>query len=162
MGSRVLEVRPLKPNNKDYFHSGLYQLSSDLDLNLASFPAKKLTILRQLVDRQEPKLLTKCNTMYTLSIMTKVITIKTDDETKKQAQAVAKDMGLTMSALINSYLKQIIATRRVEIYAPEQMTPKLEKLVGKIEKDIKAGNVSPPYDTAEDFLKALHRAPDED
>jgi len=87
--------------------------------------------------------------------MSKVITIKTDDETKKAAQQLAKEAGITLSSLINSYLKQVIATRRIEIYAPEQMTPKLEKLIEQVEKDREAGQVSKPFDNPDDFLKDL-------
>jgi len=100
-------------------------------------------------------LLKNSNTMYILSIMSKVITIKTDDATKEAAQALAKDAGLTLSSLINSYLKQVIATRRIEIYAPEQMTPKLEKMIEQVEKERKRGEVSGPFDNVDDFLEAL-------
>ena len=68
--------------------------------------------------------------------MNKVITIKVDEETKKAAQQLASDTGLTLSALVNSYLKQIVATRRIEIYAPEQMTPKLEKLIEQVAEEL--------------------------
>jgi len=87
--------------------------------------------------------------------MSKVITIKTDDETKRAAQELASDMGLTLSSLINSYLKQVIVTRRIEIYAPEQMTPKLGKLIEEVERERKTGEVSEAYDNADDFLTAL-------
>ena len=87
--------------------------------------------------------------------MSSVITIKTDDQTKKEAQALAKDAGITLSSLINSYLKQVIATRHIEIYAPEQMTPKLEKLIEQVERDRADGKVSKPFDSADDFLKDL-------
>ena len=88
--------------------------------------------------------------------MDKVITVKTDAATKKAAQTLAKDMGLTLSSLINSYLKQVIATRHVELYAPEPMTPQLEKLLEGVESNIKAGNLSPPRDNMDDFLKDLN------
>ncbi len=99
----------------------------------------------------------KSNTLHILSItMSRIITIKTDEDTKRQAQAVAKDMGLTMSSLINSYLKQVIATRRVVLYAPEQMTPKLEKLIEQVEKDRDNGEVSQAFNNVDDFLDDLH------
>ncbi len=88
--------------------------------------------------------------------MNKIITIKTDEATKKAAQELAKELGLTLNALINSYLKQVIVTRHVELYAPELMTPKLEKLLEEAEISIKKGEVSPSYDNADDFLKDLH------
>ena len=87
--------------------------------------------------------------------MNKVITIKTDEATKKAAQELAKELGLTLNALINSYLKQVIITRHVELYAPELMTPKLEKLLEEAEASIKQGEVSRGYDNADDFLQDL-------
>ena len=88
--------------------------------------------------------------------MNKVITIKTDAATKKAAQELAKEMGLTLNSLINSYLKQVIVTRHVELYAPEPMTPKLEKLLKETEEEIKRGEVSRTHDNIEDFLEDLH------
>ncbi len=88
--------------------------------------------------------------------MKKIITVKTDEATKKAAQELAKEMGLTLNALINSYLKQVIVTRHVELYAPEPMTPRLEKLLGEAEEEIKKGEVSRAHDNIEDFLEDLH------
>ena len=88
--------------------------------------------------------------------MNKVITVKTDAATKKAAQELAKEMGLTLNSLINSYLKQVIVTRHVELYAPEPMTPKLEKLLKEAEEEIKRGEVSRAHDNIEDFLEDLH------
>ena len=90
--------------------------------------------------------------------MNTVIRVKVNKETKEAAQEVAKSMGLNLSSLINSYLIQVVATRRVELFAPEKMTPKLEKMIGKIEKDIQAGvGLSPAFSNAEDFLKDLKK-----
>jgi addiction module RelB/DinJ family antitoxin len=90
--------------------------------------------------------------------MNTVISVKVNKETKEAAQEVAKSMGLNLSSLINSYLIQVVATRRVELFAPEKMTPKLEKTIGKIEKDIKAGvGLSPTFSNAEDFLRELKK-----
>ena len=91
--------------------------------------------------------------------MNTVISVKVNKETKEAAQEVAKSMGLNLSSLINSYLIQVVATRRVELFAPEKMTPKLEKMIGKIEKDIQAGvGLSPAFSNAEDFLKDLKKS----
>ena len=59
--------------------------------------------------------------------MNTVISVKLDKDIKESAQEVARSAGLTISALINSYLRQVVATRRIELYAPESMTPNLEK-----------------------------------
>ena len=89
-------------------------------------------------------------------MMNKVISIKTDATTKHEAQKLAKDLGLTLSGLINSYLKQVIVTRRVNLVAPEQMTPRLEKMVAKVEADIQAGkNLSRPFDNLDELFDDL-------
>lgn len=88
--------------------------------------------------------------------MNKIITVKTDAVTKKAAQELAQELGLTLNSLINSYLKQVIVTRHVELYAPEPMTPKLEKLLEGAEEEIRRGEVSKAHDNVEDFLKDLH------
>jgi addiction module RelB/DinJ family antitoxin len=87
--------------------------------------------------------------------MNTVISVKVDKKTKEAAQEVAKSMGLTLSTLINSYLIQVVHSRRVELFAPEKMTPKLEKLIGEVEAEIKAGNVSKAYADPHEFLKSL-------
>jgi addiction module RelB/DinJ family antitoxin len=88
--------------------------------------------------------------------MSKVaISVKVDKDIKESAQEVAKNMGLNLSSLVNSYLHQVVATRRVELFAPVQMTPHLEKQLEKVEKNIKEGNISPAYDNADDFIAAL-------
>ncbi len=86
---------------------------------------------------------------------TTVISVKVDRDVKNRAQEVAKSAGFTLSSLINSYLRQLSATRRIEVYAPEQATPHLEKLIAEIEAEIVAGKISEPFDNAEDFLADL-------
>jgi addiction module antitoxin, relB/dinJ family len=84
--------------------------------------------------------------------------IKLDENIKRQAQEVAKSAGLTLSALINSYLTQVVATRHIELYAPEPMTPQLEALLTEIESSIATGdNLSKPFDSAEEFLADLKK-----
>ena len=87
--------------------------------------------------------------------MNKIITIKTDAATKKAAQELARELGLTLNSLINSYLKQVIVTRHVELYAPEPMTPELERLLEEAEKSIERGEVSRDYDNIDDFIDDL-------
>ena len=87
--------------------------------------------------------------------MDKVITVKTDAKTKREAQVLAKELGLTLSSLVNSYLKQVVVTRRVELYAPEPVTAKLEEAIKQADKNRLSGRISPGFDNLDDFLKAL-------
>lgn len=92
---------------------------------------------------------------YIIPNMKITISVSVDKSAKDSAREVAESVGLTLSALINAYLKQIAATRRIELYAPEKMTPKLEKLIGAAEKEIKRGETIGPFDNVDDFLAAL-------
>lgn len=87
--------------------------------------------------------------------MNTVISVRLDKDIKESAQEVAHSAGLTLSSLINAYLRQIVATRRIELYSPEPMTPHLEKLIAKVEVELKKGNVSKAFDNAEDFIADL-------
>jgi addiction module RelB/DinJ family antitoxin len=89
--------------------------------------------------------------------MNTVISVKINKDVKTLAQEVAKSAGLTLSTLINAYLIQIITTRRIELYSPEPMTPKLEKLITNIEKELKSGKVSKKFDDVEEFLTDLKK-----
>lgn len=89
--------------------------------------------------------------------MNTVISVKTDKETKQAAQAVAKSAGLNLSVLINAYLKQVVATRRIELYAPEPMSPELEKAIQAVEDEIAQEGYSQPFDDTEEFLADLKR-----
>lgn len=78
--------------------------------------------------------------------MTTVIHIKADKEVKKNAQRAAKDLGLSLSDVINASLRNFIRTREVHFSDVPVMTPELEKLLDKVEEDIKTGrNLSPAF-----------------
>lgn len=89
--------------------------------------------------------------------MKTTISISVDKSAKDAAKKVADSVGLTLSALVNAYFKQVAVTRKIELYAPEPMTPKLEKLIGEAEKDIKRNDTIGPFDNVDDFLSALKR-----
>ncbi len=89
--------------------------------------------------------------------MNTAISIRTNLEVKNAAQQIARSAGITLSALVNSYLRQVIATRRIELYAPEPMTPKLEGLIAEIESELESGKVSQKFTNADDFLVSLKK-----
>ena len=89
--------------------------------------------------------------------MNTVISVRIDKDVKASAQEVANSAGLTLSTLVNAYLRQVSATRRIELYAPEQMTPKLEKLIEEVEAELKGGKVSKEFDSVEEFLADLKK-----
>lgn len=88
---------------------------------------------------------------------TSVINFKTDSKTKKEAQKIAKEMGLPLSAIMNAQLRELVRTKTVTIstesYTP---TPYLEKILEESEKEQKAGYVSPAFDTVKDMTAWLN------
>ena len=95
--------------------------------------------------------------MYILCSMNTVISVKLDKDVKVSAQEVAKSAGLTLRTLVNAYLRQVAATRRIELYAPEPMTPKLEKLIAEVESELKSGKASKEFYNVDDFLADLKK-----
>lgn len=88
--------------------------------------------------------------------MQTVIHLKADKEVKENAQKAAKDLGLTLSDVINASLRNFIRTREVIFSDIPQMTPELEKRLEKVEEDIKNNrNLSPKFKTAKEFTKYL-------
>ena len=87
--------------------------------------------------------------------MKSVISVRVDDEVKSVAQEVAKSAGVSLSTLINAYLHQIAATRRIEIYAPEPMTPKLEVMIAEVEAERQTGQASEAFTSVDAFIDAL-------
>ncbi|MEX1061507.1 MAG: hypothetical protein WEC39_00095 [Patescibacteria group bacterium] len=89
--------------------------------------------------------------------MSTVIHIKANREVKENAQNLAKELGLSLSDVVNSALRNFIRTREVYISAVPQMTPELERLLGTVEKDLKMGaNVSANLSSASEVDKYLN------
>lgn len=88
--------------------------------------------------------------------MQTAIYIKADKETKENAQKAAKELGLTLSDVINASLRNFIRTREVIFSDTPTMTPEFEKLLGPIQEDIKKGrNLSPAFESAAEMNKYL-------
>lgn len=100
----------------------------------------------------------KCvTTVYTFVTMQTVIHIRADKEVKRNAAEAAKALGLSLSDVINAALRSFIRTREVIFSDIPQMTPELEKLLGKVEEDIKHNrNIDGPFYTAEEMDKYLN------
>lgn len=88
---------------------------------------------------------------------TAVINIKTEPETKRKAQIVAHEIGVSLSALLNSYLKQLVRTKKVEFNAGEEPSAYLIRTIKKAEENYKAGKSSSTFDNADDAIAWLHK-----
>lgn len=85
------------------------------------------------------------------------VTIKIDADLKAEAQQLAKNLGLSLSAIVENKLRQAVRERRIVF--EEELIPNAEtaKLLLEIEEDIKAGrNMSEPFDNIADLEKHLN------
>lgn len=90
---------------------------------------------------------------------TAVINVKIDPIVKKRAQKLSSDLGLSLSSLINAYLKQLIKTKTVTFSAAsEEPTKYFLESLRESEADIKAGRVSPAFDNAKDAIAWLNKS----
>ncbi|MBU1126736.1 MAG: type II toxin-antitoxin system RelB/DinJ family antitoxin [Patescibacteria group bacterium] len=79
---------------------------------------------------------------------TTVINIRTDAKVKIKSQKIAKELGLSLSAVINAYLRQLVRTETISFSLGEKPTDYLLQVLKKSKKDIKKGFVSPAFDNA--------------
>lgn len=89
---------------------------------------------------------------------TAVIITKTEPEIKLKAQQVAKELGLSLSSLVNGWLRQLIKTKTVTFLTTDE-TPNtyLKNLMRQADKDLKAGKASPSFDNAKDAIAYLEK-----
>ena len=81
---------------------------------------------------------------------TSVINIRTDLAIKIKAQKTAKKLGLTLSAVINGYLRQLIRTKSVSFSLEKQPSDFLLQTLAESKKDIENGYISPVFDNIKD------------
>lgn len=70
------------------------------------------------------------------------INLRIDSSTKRAAQAVAEELGFSLSSLVKGYLKNLIHTRKVEFGLPEEEREPSQFLIDAIksaEEDWKHG-----------------------
>ena len=88
--------------------------------------------------------------------MKTLINIKADKEVKEGAQALAKELGLPLSIVVNAYLKDFIRNRGINISAVPRMSRQLETILGGVEKDLAVKkNISRPFSSAKDAGRYL-------
>ncbi len=87
---------------------------------------------------------------------TTVLNIKIDKKLKSQAQAVAKAMGLPMSIVVTSNLREFIRTRSITISDPPRLRPEVGKELLRLSRDAKAGkNLSPSFNNTDEAVAWL-------
>ena len=89
---------------------------------------------------------------------TTVINIKTDKVLKNDAQKLAKNFGLPLSAIVNGYLREFVRERRIVFSEPPTPNVKTRKILDQALKDIKESkNLVGPFESAEEMIKSLRK-----
>lgn len=84
------------------------------------------------------------------------ILVKTDPKLKEEAQKAAEEMGISLTSVINRYLKHFVQTKTITFTANDEVpNAQTIKALKASEEDIKAGRVSPAFKNAEDAIKWL-------
>ena len=65
------------------------------------------------------------------------VNLKIDSNIKKSAQKKAKELGLSLSSVVNATLGQFARTGELHLSTSHKMTPYLEGIIEEVEKDIK-------------------------
>lgn len=87
-----------------------------------------------------------------------VLSVRTDDQTKKEVSDFAASVGLSVSAFVTVILKQAVKEGRVVLSPTLEPTPYLEKIMREARADYKAGRNLTKTTTkkeALDHLRAL-------
>jgi len=88
---------------------------------------------------------------------TAIISVETEPDLKAEAQAVAAELGFSLSSLINAFLKNLTLTREVTFRAAgEEPSDYLIQALKESEEDRLAGRTSPAFDSADDAVAWLH------
>jgi len=87
---------------------------------------------------------------------TAVVNVKVNPKVKKEAKKVAEKLGLSLSSLINGYLRHLIRTKSVNFSLSEEPSEYMIQALKESKADIKAGRVSPTFDNAKDAIAWLN------
>ena len=87
-----------------------------------------------------------------------LLSIRTDDKTKKEIADFASSVGLSVSAFATVILKQAVREGRVVLTPTLEPTPYLEKIMRQARANRKAGrNVHGPFKSADDMIADLEK-----
>ncbi len=84
--------------------------------------------------------------------------IKVDKDIKEKSAKIARDLGLSLSTVVNASLRNFIKTETFSVSTAKKMTPYMESWLAEVEKDIKAGkNFSGPFGSVAELKKHLNK-----
>lgn len=88
--------------------------------------------------------------------MNTTLHVTMDKQTKDAAAKLASDMGLDLSTVVKASLKTFVETGIFHVEKSFRMTPYLERIIARAEKDYKADrNIAGPFSTSKEVQKYL-------
>lgn len=88
--------------------------------------------------------------------MTTILHIKTDTKVRSQVEKLAKHNGITMTALINLSLRNLINNPIIELDLSPTPNARTKKSIDQARKDYKAGkNIDGPFSSVKALKKHL-------
>ncbi len=88
--------------------------------------------------------------------MTTILHIKTDTKVRSQVEKLAKNNGITMTALINLSLRNLIKNPTIELDLSLVPNARTKNTITRARKDYKAGkNISEPVSSVKALKKHL-------
>jgi addiction module RelB/DinJ family antitoxin len=89
--------------------------------------------------------------------MQTILNIKTDKKLKEDAKKVAGNIGVPLSTVVNSFLKQFVRDEEVTFSAKSyKIMPYLESLVEEARRERAGKKKSEYFRTAKSFMKSLN------
>jgi len=89
---------------------------------------------------------------------TTALYVKIEPKTKKEAQKVAEDLGLSLSAVVNGFLKQFIKTKTITFSAHDEIPNKATRLLlRQADEEYRKGKTSPAFKTGEESITWLEK-----
>ena len=92
--------------------------------------------------------------------MSTTITVRVEQEVKIEAQRLAKELGLSLSSLINAFLKQLIREKKLKFTISEEPSEYTLRAIKKSEEELKSGKAykfSDPKKAVEFIDKLIQR-----
>ncbi len=88
--------------------------------------------------------------------MKTMINIKAELSLKKEAQSLAEDLGLSLSTVVNYFLKQFVSERKITFTDHPMPNKATRKLLDEALADIKAGrNMAGPFENVDAMIAHL-------
>lgn len=85
---------------------------------------------------------------------TATINVRTDPKTKKEAEKLFSDFGLSMTSAVNVFLKQVVREKRIPFEIGYESP---NSVTAKVLSDVEEGkNLSPAFDTIPALMDSLH------